>query len=74
MNVKPTIVNGSIRKIDKTNVSLKLLRKEKNYSNDLVYLIKKLKTTQHLNNEMDETAEEFYQTKMDKEKDNGLSL
>lgn len=74
MKVKPTIVNGSIRKIDKTNVSLKLLRKEKNYSNDLVYLIKKLKTTQHLNNEMDETAEEFYQTKMDKEKDNGLSL
>ena len=41
--VKPTIINGSIRKIDKTNVSLKLLRKEKNYSNDLVYLIKKLK-------------------------------
>ena len=42
-NTTPTIINGSIRKIDKTNVSLKLLRKEKNYSNDLVYLIKKLK-------------------------------
>lgn len=32
------------------------------------------KATQHLNNEMDEAAEEFYQIKKDKEKDDGLSL
>ena len=32
------------------------------------------KATKHLNNEMDEAAEEFYQTKKDKEKDDGLSL
>ena len=32
------------------------------------------KSTKHLNNEMDEAAEEFYQTKKDKEKDDGLSL
>ena len=32
------------------------------------------KATQHLNNEMDEAAEEFYQTKKNKEKDDGLSL
>ena len=32
------------------------------------------KATKHLNNEMDEAAEEFYKTKKDKEKDVGLSL
>ena len=32
------------------------------------------KATKHLNNEMDEAAEEFYKTKKDKEKDDGLSL
>ena len=32
------------------------------------------KATKHINNEMDEAAEEFYQTKKDKEKDDGLSL
>ena len=32
------------------------------------------KATKHLNNEMDEAAEEFYQTKKSKEKDDGLSL
>ncbi len=32
------------------------------------------KATKHLNNEMDETAEEFYQSKKEKEKDDGLSL
>lgn len=32
------------------------------------------KATKHLNNEMDEAAEEFYHTKKDKEKDDGLSL
>ena len=32
------------------------------------------KATKHLNNEMDEAAEEFYDTKKDKEKDDGLSL
>ena len=32
------------------------------------------KSTKHLNNEIDEAAEEFYQTKKDKEKDDGLSL
>ena len=32
------------------------------------------KATKHLNNEMDEAAEEFYQTKKNKEKDDGLSL
>lgn len=32
------------------------------------------KATQHLNNEMDEAAEEFYQTKKNKEKDDSLSL
>lgn len=30
------------------------------------------KATKHLNDEMDEAAEEFYKTKKDKEKDNGL--
>jgi hypothetical protein len=32
------------------------------------------KATNHLNNEMDEVAEEFYKTKKDKEKDDSLSL
>ena len=32
------------------------------------------KATHNLNNEMDEAAEEFYNTKMSKEKDDGLSL
>ena len=32
------------------------------------------KATKHINNEMDESAEEFYHTKKDKEKDDGLSL
>lgn len=32
------------------------------------------KATHNLNNEMDEAAEEFYNTKMNKEKDDGLSL
>ena len=32
------------------------------------------KVTKHLNDKMDETAEEFYKTKKDKEKDDGLSL
>ncbi len=32
------------------------------------------RVTKHLNNEMDEAAEEFYTDKKDKEKDDGLSL
>lgn len=32
------------------------------------------KATRNLNNEMDEVAEEFYNTKKSKEKDDGLSL
>ena len=32
------------------------------------------KATKHLNTEMDEAAEEFYKTKKDKEKDDGMSL
>ena len=32
------------------------------------------RATKHLNDEMDEAAEEFYQTKNKKEKDDGLSL
>jgi hypothetical protein len=32
------------------------------------------KATKHLNNEMDEYAEEFHKTKNSKEKDDGLSL
>lgn len=32
------------------------------------------KATKHLTDEMDEAAEEFYKTKKDKEKDDGLSL
>ena len=32
------------------------------------------KATKHINNEMDEAAEEFYKTKKEKEKDDGLSL
>ena len=32
------------------------------------------KATRNLNNEMDEAAEEFYNTKKSKEKDDGLSL
>ena len=32
------------------------------------------KVTKHINNEMDEGVEEFYKTKKDKEKDDGLSL
>ena len=32
------------------------------------------KATKHINDEMDESAEEFYNTKKDKEKDDGLSL
>ena len=32
------------------------------------------KATKHINGEMDEVAEEFYKTKKDKEKDDGLSL
>ena len=32
------------------------------------------RATKHLNNEMDEAAEEFYTDEKDKEKDDGLSL
>lgn len=32
------------------------------------------KSTKHINDEMDEVSEEFYKTKKDKEKDDGLSL
>ena len=32
------------------------------------------KATKHINDEMDEYAEEFYNDKKDKEKDDGLSL
>lgn len=32
------------------------------------------KTTKNINNKMDDAAEEFYKTKKDKEKDDGLSL
>ena len=32
------------------------------------------KATKHINDEMDEYAEEFYETKKSKEKDDGLSL
>lgn len=32
------------------------------------------KATKHLNNEMNEVAEEFYQTKKKKEKDDGMTL
>ena len=32
------------------------------------------KATKHINDKMDEYAEEFYQTKKEKEKDDGLSL
>ena len=32
------------------------------------------KATKHLNDEMDEAAEEFYKTKKGNEKDDGLSL
>lgn len=32
------------------------------------------KVTKHLNNEMDAAIEEFYKTKKDKEKDDGLCL
>lgn len=32
------------------------------------------KVTKHLNNEMDAVIEEFYKTKKDKEKDDGLCL
>lgn len=32
------------------------------------------KSTKHLNGENDEAFEEFYKTKKDKEKDNGMSL
>ena len=40
-----------------------------------MYLIKKIKkATKYLNNEMDEATEEFYKTKKNKEKDDGLSL
>lgn len=54
---------------------LKLLRKEKNRSQNLIYLIKKVgKATKYINQEMNEATEEFYQTKKNKEKDDGLSL
>ena len=32
------------------------------------------KATKNINNELDEAAEEFYKTKKDKEKNNGMSL
>lgn len=48
----------------------------KNYLKDLIYPIKKIdKSTKHINDEMEEAAEEFYTTnRKDKEKDDGLSL
>ena len=40
-----------------------------------ICLIKKIeKATKHLNDEIDEATEEFYNNKKDKEKDDGLSL
>lgn len=49
---------------------------QENIENINKYLNKKEieKATKHLNNEMEEVAEEFYKTKKNKEKDDGLSL
>jgi len=40
----------------------------------IFFVLRIKKATNHLNNEMDEAAEEFYKTKKNKEKDDGLSL
>lgn len=55
---------------------LKLKEENKVYLKDLIYLIKKKvkKATKHINDEMDEYAEEFYNDKKDKEKDDGFGL
>lgn len=50
-------------------------KKEKSFKGFNLFNKKEIeKATKHINNEMDEAAEEFYHTKKDKEKDDGLSL
>ena len=50
-------------------------KREKSFKGFNLYNKKELhKATKHINDEMDEYAEEFYQTKKEKEKDDGLSL
>ena len=50
-------------------------KKEKSFKGFNLFNKKEIeKATKHLNNEMDEAAEEFYKTKKDKEKDDELSL
>ncbi len=53
-----------------------IIRKREKVSSKLNLSNKKEidKATKHLNNEMDEAAKEFYNTKKNKEKDDGLSL
>ena len=59
----PEILEEQQRKIETNNRRFNLFNKKE---------IKK--ATKSINNEMDEAAEEFYTTKKDKEKDDGLSL
>ena len=50
-------------------------KREKSFKGFNLYNKKEInKATKHINDEMDEYAEEFYQTKKEKEKDDGLSL
>lgn len=60
----------------KEQYDLEVIRKrEKSFKGFNLFNKKEVeKATKHINDEMDEYAEEFYQTKKEKEKDDGLSL
>lgn len=59
---------------DHAREGFSLPEQEKNFKGFNLFNKKIEKVTSNINNEMDEAAEEFYNTKKSKEKDDGLSL
>ena len=77
-NTKPKIINGNIRNIEYSNLSY--IEPHRVIIKGITFLAFNYSKTLYIGNLsnsieiMDEYAEEFYKTKKDKEKDDGLSL
>ena len=89
LNKMPMVIKDIVDKIFDRNVSVDVYKRQYDpekleeqhkqvEANNLRFNLfdkrKIEKATKHLNNEMDEAAKEFYKTKKDKEKDDGMSL
>ena len=84
--IKQAYINGSftleehdkeVKYVDETLAQLEKQKLKIESNNRIFRLYNKQqvnKSLKHINDEMDEAAEEFYKTKKDKEKDDGLSL